>query len=60
MDMNGPDGPPSRRMSPEQERRATLPKAKPGGRGPRTGRVRSIGNVEIPQEAFLAILKVEG
>jgi len=23
------------------------------------GRVRSIGNVEIPQEAFLAILKVD-
>jgi translation elongation factor EF-4 len=57
--MNDSDGPPSRRMSPQQERRATLPKAKPEGRGPWTGRVRSIGNVEIPQEAFLAILKVE-
>ena len=38
------------RMSPEQERRATLPQAKPEGRGPRRGRVRSV--------AFLAILKV--
>jgi len=37
------------RMSPKQERRATLPKAKPEGRDPRRGRVRSIGNVEIPQ-----------
>ena len=46
-------------MSPEQERRATLPQAKPEGRGPGRGRVRSIGNVEIPQEAFLAILKVD-
>ncbi|MCE1229389.1 MAG: hypothetical protein LWX11_07890 [Firmicutes bacterium] len=46
------------RMSPKQERRATLPKAKPVGRGPRRGRVKSIGSVEIPQEAFLAILRV--
>ena len=49
----------SSRMSLEQERRATLPKAKPGGRGPWMGHVRSIGDVDIPQEAFLAILKVE-
>jgi len=46
------------RMSPKQERRATLPKAKPEGRAPRRASVKSIGNVEIPQEAFLAILKV--
>jgi len=38
------------RMSPKQERRATLPQAKPEGRGPRKGRVRSID--------ILAILKV--
>lgn len=46
------------RMSPKQEWRATLPEAKPAGRGPRRGRVKSIGSVEIPQEAFLAILRV--
>ncbi len=66
-------------MSPQQERRATLPKAKPEGRGPGRlrrrerseweqgrgpcvrwrGRVKAIGNVDIPQEAFLAILKVD-
>jgi len=40
----------STRMSPKQERRATLPQAKPAGRGPRRGRVKSIGS--------LAILKV--
>jgi len=45
-------------MSPQQERRATSPQAKPVGQGPWMGRVRAIGNVEIPQEAFLAILKV--
>ncbi len=39
----------STRMSPKQERRATLPQAKPAGRGPRRGRVSSIGSVEIPQ-----------
>jgi len=48
----------STRMSPQQERRATSPQAKPVGQGPWMGRVRAIGNVEIPQEAFLAILKV--
>jgi translation elongation factor EF-4 len=48
----------STRMSPKQERRVTLPQAKPAGRGPRRGRVSSIGSVEISQEAFLAILKV--
>ena len=26
---------------------------------PRMGRVKAIGNVDIPQEAFLAILKVD-
>ncbi len=36
-------------MSPKQERRATLRQAKPEGRGPWKGRVKSIGNVEIPQ-----------
>jgi len=39
----------SSRMNPKQERRVTLPKAKPEGRGPRMVRVKSIGNVEIPQ-----------
>ncbi|HNX94244.1 MAG TPA: hypothetical protein PKL14_03710 [Holophaga sp.] len=37
------------RMSPKQERRATSPQAKSKGRGPWMARVRSIGNVEIPQ-----------
>jgi hypothetical protein len=65
---------PSLRMSPKQVRRATLPQAKPAGRGPWMGRVRSIGSVDIPQaesqsggertghpmqRGFLAILKVE-
>jgi hypothetical protein len=39
----------SSRMSPKQERRATLPKAKPAGRGPWMGHVRTIGSVDIPQ-----------
>ena len=52
-------GHPSRRMSPKQERRATGAKRRPAGRGPRMGRVKAIGSVEIPQEAFLAILKVD-
>jgi hypothetical protein len=48
-------------MRPKQERRPTVRKAHdPRGARPRMGRVRSIGNVEIPQEAFLAILKVDG
>ena len=48
------------KMRPKQERRPTVRGAHdPAGARPRMGRVRSIGNVEIPQEAFLAILKVD-
>ncbi len=47
-------------MRPKQERRPTARGARdPAGARPRRGRVKSIGNVEIPQEAFLAILKVD-
>ncbi len=53
------DGHQSRRMSPKQERRATGAQRRPAGRGPGTGRVKAIGSVEIPREAFLAILKVD-
>jgi hypothetical protein len=53
------DGRPSKRMSPKQERRATGAQRRPAGRGPWRGRVKAIGSVEIPQEAFLAILKVD-
>jgi len=38
----------------EATARSAARRARPG-----TGRVRSIGSVEIPQEAFLAILKVD-
>jgi hypothetical protein len=47
-------------MRPKQERRPTVREAHdPAGARPRMGRVKSIGSVEIPQEAFLAILKVD-
>ena len=56
---HGPDGPPSWRMRPKQDAEAHRREAMARRARPRKGRVRSIGHVEIPQEAFLAILKVE-
>jgi hypothetical protein len=52
-----PDGQPLRRMSFELRREATARSA--ARRARPLGRVRAIGSVEIPQEAFLAILKVD-
>ena len=48
-------------MSPEQERRATLPQAKPEGRGPWKGRVRSIGNVRSrrPNLSWVGVTRAE-
>jgi translation elongation factor EF-4 len=46
-------------MRPKQDAEAHRREAMARRARPRKGRVRSIGNVEIPQEAFLAILKVE-
>jgi len=47
-------------VRPKQERRPTVREADGLEEArPRMGRVRAIGNVDIPQEAFLAILKVD-
>jgi translation elongation factor EF-4 len=56
---NDSDGPPSRRMRPKQDAEAHRRAAMARRARPRKGRVTSIGSVELPQEAFLAILKVE-
>jgi translation elongation factor EF-4 len=46
-------------MRPKQDAKAHRRAAMARRARPWMGRVKSIGNVEIPQEAFLAILKVD-